>query len=322
MARSGVALVLLLTGGSVAHATPAGPPPDRELVFPNGLADPFQTGGPRDTAIVLLDRRADLPGPPVIGPDGATIEVTSYLLQGTDGLGWRVLVPTAPLEPGAYAVQVSTGDHPFTVRDELAAEVAPPGKVRRSTASECGGVSTLTYRACGGGVLHLAALGDEPPPEPTLDDPGSATVVGYGEFDLPLATLFQVEPGWTGTVWLGDLDAAGRFTGWWAGDPVALPEPGTIRIETPSDTLPSSGTSTPIGVSICAVFTEWEVLVEQDCTGTELVTEIAGCGCRAIPGATGPAGAATTSAAGAALVALGVVSRRRPRSGTGRPRRP
>ncbi|MEQ1504184.1 MAG: hypothetical protein ABMB14_18220, partial [Myxococcota bacterium] len=193
-------MLVIIGLGSIAHATPAYTPPDRELIWPDGVHDV-----PRDTAIFLLERVEDLALPQVTGPSGA-LDLPSRVLQGIDGLWWRVLVPTAPFEPGAYVIEVEGVDVGFTVVDEDAAVAEPPGKFRRWTSASCGDGSSggLSYRVCEGGVIHLAVTGDDEPPAPTLDDPGEARVVGAGEQPLDLTRLFGVRIGFTETVWLGD----------------------------------------------------------------------------------------------------------------------
>lgn len=266
--------MLTLLGSLVALAVPSTPGPPQVVIWPDG-----QEAVPVDSVVYLRETRSDLPDPTFTRDDGAPVPFTSVLLEGTDALWWRMIVAEEALAPGGYTVGTQGTLATFTVEDRLADTVDPPSPYRRWTSSDCEDEGTLSYRVCGGGILHLVEVGDTGPSGPGLDL-ASVVVIGTGEDTLRLFGNLGVEAGWSGRVWISSLDEAGRFTGWWAGDPVELPAPGVYVTEAPSGTTATpGGTITSIGE--CPAFSGWERIEEADCAAAEVVTTTEpGCGCR------------------------------------------
>lgn len=278
---------------AAAGATEYGPP--QTVIWPEDTA-------PRDAVIYVRDAYGPLAAPPLLLA-GVPVPTTDRPMLDTQGRTWHVLVPDALLEAGAtYTVTGAGGygDTTFEVEDRLAAPVGPPVPYRRWRGDCETGVS-LAYRVCGDGVVHLVAFGDTEPPTPSLDAPGDARIGSSGEATLSL----DVSSGWDLTVWVGDLDEAGRFGGWWAGDPVEPPPSGMAIAEKPIGATGGTDT-TATGLTTCPPFSGWERLSAKECGPTELVVvEVSECGCQ-----TGPSPA--TPLVGLALAAC--LSRRTSRS--------
>lgn len=260
--------------------------PEQRVIWPDN-----RDVAPVDTVVYVVEYGSGSQEPVLLrDADAAVVEVTPHLLAGVAS-AWWVLVPDEPLAPGGYSVSLALGDvATFTVGADVAEVASAPVPYRRWMNAGCADYpDTLSYRACGGGVLHLAAVGADEPPTPTLDNLGDSLVAGAGEDSLEIADPFRAEA--EITVWIGDLDEAGRFTGWWDGDAVGMPSAGSTTTEGPNGTPPSTG-GTPTSVAECPLFSGWELLSETDCSPTELVTTTetetttvpGGCGCRGAPG--------------------------------------
>ena len=252
--------------------------------------------------------RDDAPGQsdPLLFLDGVQVPATRHLLDGVEGEIWRVLVPDAPLADGDYLLTSGFYDEvEFSVDGGLSPVASAPEPHRRRRGS-CPARDSLSYRVCTDAVVNLVAVGKTEPAEPSLDAMAGALVGGDGEdwFDVPI-------DGFPATVWIGGLDEAGRFTGWWS-ETVDSPGDGRALFEAP-ESANAAGSLTSTSAT-CGGESPWETIKEQTCqdseedTGAE-VDEARACGC-----ASGGPGASW-------ILLLGLLAWRRPSSPTVEARR-
>ena len=244
---------------------------DQEVVWPRN-DDVVGT----DAVIYAVDLEPDQVDP-LLYLDGVEVPATTYLLDGVDGKTWRVSVPNAPLAPGAYVATAGSYDQvSFTVDEAQSPVASVPGPYTR-VRGDCPGARVLRLRPCGDAILFLVAVGDVEPASPSLDDLGTAWVGNA------LTTWFDVPvDDFPLTVWVGGLDEAGRFTGWWPGDTVTSPG-GQVVQEAPAGSDASAHVSP--ARATCTGDGPWERLEGDVCEavadddGAPSAEASTGCGC-------------------------------------------
>ncbi|MEQ1502339.1 MAG: hypothetical protein ABMB14_08915 [Myxococcota bacterium] len=180
---------------------------------------------------------------------------------------WAALVPQAPIPPGDHTISGDDFVRWFVVNTDPTPVAAPPSPMLRSRRASCaGGATELVYMVCGGGVVHLGAVSEARPVDLTLGDLTVGQPLGVTFDDLHVDTL-GIADGWAGTVWFGDFDGAGRFTGWWPGDPVEVPTDGWAW-ERPIGWRDDLVASDP---EACVPFTGWASVDAGACDDTASV---------------------------------------------------
>ncbi len=239
---------------------------------------PFGTPVPPDTILVVhRSVPGDVGALQLLDPAGVEVPATRVDVAPQ----WVVLVPDAPLAVGVgYTLVTETpyySPRPFDVSDGTAGDVEPAlVPIRRNTFSEMlredddcpEQVSTrhgVDYLTCGTGALLVAVVAETEPPVPaTVADLGELDGVG-GSGD----TIFVTDGltvGEATTIWLGAFDGVGRFQGW-VGDPITMPEAGTVRLEYADDAV--GAYSSPAYLVCPPVPVAWTSTFEQTCTSWE-----------------------------------------------------